>query len=434
MDDGGSVILDGGGEFDCGTGSHSITNGTLDNRHQATFTPGAATWTLNGTVTLTGSTDKDFWNLTIAEGAVITVPLGSEVQGTITVDGTISIGGGTFIKSSITTIGASGKITGNGTYQIHFPTAGKGITTFADGGIVDVAKLVIHSPNVAAIMAPGNYQSAVRILNISSTTDYTLTPTAAGVYQFNSFELETTGSNALTLANNTNGPASITINGDLIFDIDSSGNIIVDNSGQATDWTITGDVIDLVTGGGTVIHNKGTGTITAAGGNAQDWNWPTTDTLEDIDVDKTNVADLLTFSGDWTADSFIVTKGTIDYNGRTVETVGDFTMTADSQIHDAADAMNGVAITVGGNLSLSGANGDLLDFQATAGWTLDVTGSAVATYVDVANCNALGGAQIQAADRTSVNSGSNDNWSFVVRPLVGGSLAGMGLVGGGVVA
>ena len=73
----------------------------------------------------------------------------------------------------------------------------------------------------------------------------------------------------------------------------------------------------------------------------------------------------------------------------------------------------GGSFTVGGNLDLDGESGDLLDMaEDTIAWTLDVTGTADANYVNAAYSNAAGGTAI-TAHRTCVNSNNNSNWSLI---------------------
>jgi hypothetical protein len=63
-------------------------------------------------------------------------------------------------------------------------------------------------------------------------------------------------------------------------------------------------------------------------------------------------------------------------------------------------------------MDLTGETGDLIDLVATAPWTLSVTGSADASNVNVAFCDAQGGSEVTAAGR-SINGGNNFNWTFI---------------------
>ena len=77
--------------------------------------------------------------------------------------------------------------------------------------------------------------------------------------------------------------------------------------------------------------------------------------------------------------------------------------------------MNASTITIGGDMDIDGESGDLLDWVGTATWTLNVTGTATASYVNVAYSDASSGTAINARDGTSTNGGNNINWDFGFR-------------------
>ena len=378
MSDGGNITLDQGGEFDCGTGTISLTNGDFDNLHVTTFTCGTSTLLMSGTGNLVSNVLNDLNDLTINVGAVITATETYQILGDLIVNGSLSIANGkiTFVGSGGTiSIGAAGRITGNGIFRVYVPGAGEGITAFTVGGVIDVATLEIFRPNAAAVMAPGTYQSAlIKVFN-NTANPHTLT-LSSGNYTFTGdVEVENTDpGGSLTIANDTNNP-NITIQGDVIFDEQA----------------------------GTITYTPGDGILTASGGNAQNWDFGAQN-IEDLVVNKS--ADTLTFSGAWTADSFDAIDGALDFNGQTVETTGDFQIGAAATVVADADAMNGAAITVGGECDLYG-----VTLNATAGWTLSVTGGAQARNVTVAYCNASGGSTVQA--RQSTDGNNNTDWNFI---------------------
>lgn len=114
--------------------------------------------------------------------------------------------------------------------------------------------------------------------------------------------------------------------------------------------------------------------------------------------------------------NFLLSAGTVDFNGKTVATTGDFTIDTNGQIISDVDAMDGTTINVGGNFSASGTEGDLLTFNASSAWYLNVTGTANASYVDVAYSDASGGTPISTANCT--NSGNNINWLLNIAPTL----------------
>ena len=91
---------------------------------------------------------------------------------------------------------------------------------------------------------------------------------------------------------------------------------------------------------------------------------------------------------------------------------GDFTTSAGFVTTNAAGVMNSCTIVVGGNLSLTGQSGTLLRLLATSGWTLTVTGTATATYVEVEYSDASGGTEIDATSNC-IDGENNSNWNFI---------------------
>ncbi|MCH7505074.1 hypothetical protein IID04_05540, partial [PVC group bacterium] len=133
-------------------------------------------------------------------------------------------------------------------------------------------------------------------------------------------------------------------------------------------------------------------------------------TLGDLIINAPGDTKQLT--GGFTSGLFDAQNGTIDFNGQTIETTGNFTMGTDSQVIADADAMNGTTITVGGDLALTGEVGDLLALNATADWIFIINGAlATADNVSVSFSDASGGLLIDAS-MGSFDGGSNLNWNF----------------------
>jgi len=411
MDDGGNVTLDGGGEFDCGTGSHSLTNGIFDNVHQSAWTYGTSTWTFNGTCTIKGHSSNDFYDLTFAVGSTVTIHWETftriDVRHTCTINGAVVlydvlavIQDGDFVINE----GASFSGTPGWYLYLLASTSGHGLTTLHPS--VNMYHTHVYGGAADKRLAAGTWTGLLKLRAIG-TASATLQLDNA-TYNFNGgLELENTGTGTVTLDNKAHTPA-INIGGDLIIDNDhADGTIVIDDTGAAVNWNITGDVLDEVSAG-TFTYNKGSGAITASGSGNQDWDWMG-QAIEDVEIDK--VAGTLTFSGGVTMDSFTGTAGAFDPNSQTITTVGNFTTAAGFQSTNAADVMNGCTITVGGNLSLTGQSGTLLRLLATAGWTLTVTGTAAASYVEVEHCDASAGTEVNAP-LTCTNGGNNTHWSF----------------------
>lgn len=452
----GNLILDQADEFDCGDATIEV-GGDFDNKDVGTWTLGTSTVVMNGTGNLTSSTTKDLYNLTISPGAVITLTTALDINSAAVaaINGTLSIDNAQSFRNvgGITTIGSAGKITGLGTYHVFVPGAGKGITSFAAGGIIDVALLIIDRPGAATILAPGTYASA--LVRVEKTTEAQTLTLSNGDYVFGGdLEFKSTGANSLTVANDTNDP-SIELQGDLIWTDTAAGTItwtpgtsdivlsgladqnidggdetfedieidkptagdvtLVDLTTElqaidmgAGDLTITGSTItssaDAKNFGGNVDWSDagnsitwGAGTITFSGGNAQAVDLKDA-TVKAIVVNKS--AGTLTFGDGWTAASYTQQAGTVDFNGETFVTDGAWSMTA-----GAASDMAAADITVGGDFLADG-----VDLIGAAGWTLAVTGTATMSNLTVTNCDASGGSEVSAIDCT--NGGGNTNIRF----------------------
>ncbi|MBN1128976.1 MAG: hypothetical protein JXA71_08320, partial [Chitinispirillaceae bacterium] len=96
-------------------------------------------------------------------------------------------------------------------------------------------------------------------------------------------------------------------------------------------------------------------------------------------------------------DSVHNSAGLIDFNSRNVTTIGNFTIVngTSSTIFDAAgtNSLGGRTITVGGNATLEGQAGNLLNLDAGSTWYLSTTGALEARYARLQNCDATGGSR-----------------------------------------
>jgi hypothetical protein len=184
------------------------------------------------------------------------------------------------------------------------------------------------------------------------------------------------------------------------------------------------------------VWTKGTGTITLSGTSGTETINFAGKTVEDIVIDALGATKQ--FTGAVTTDSFNATNGTLDFNGQSITSSGNFTMGIGSQVIADSDAMNGADINVGGNLNLDGENGDKLAFNWTSAWSIDTNGdadmdyisfntantnamtltvsgaNATASYTDVEYSDASSGTTIDATDGTNINNGNNPNWLFTV--------------------
>jgi len=399
--DGGNFTAESSGTFDAGNASVSITNGDLDFYNQTTWTGGSSNWTLNGTCSLKPK-QSSIWtagNITIAEGAVVTqtgatyfyVGATSHIRGSLSLAGEYIAGNSEDIH-----IYSTADISYSGFGKLYFAntTSGHGLVTLDTGATLNAPVFCDYS---SMDLPSGQYGGRVTIQTREATKTITL---GAGGFTFGGgLELRThptTGTGTLTLDARTNSPTvSIT---SLIIDLNNTGDIVIDSDGAEVNWTITGDVIDEITGGGTFGWQPGTGTITASGGSPQDWDFHG-ETIEAVVNQKSG--DTLTLSGEVTMASYTQTSGGFDPNGQTIETTGDMSITGGTVTDPESSA-----ITVGGTFRATG-----VDLIGTGAWTLDVTGSAVVRASTVAYCNASGGQRVRAY--TCTDGGNNQNVQFI---------------------
>ncbi len=404
------VVCDGAGTFDCGDNTIAITDGPFDNKDQSTWTYGTSTVSLAGTCTYVSNTDNETYDLTVVAGGTTTVTMGGQLEHKLTVDGTLSINTGVILYAGTggateVIINTGGSITGAGTLNLFYLSAGanSGITT--QDGTVDVASLKITQFDTGATpLVAGTYASPVTITISTGARALNL---LSGTYNFDGgLELECTGSGSLTLDNSTNDPTIVTT--DLTID-DQAGTVTITDTATAVDWTITGNM--AVTGTGTFTWNAGTSdpAVTFSGTATQSIEL---DGQNPGDVEVNKSAGTLTCADGWTVDSYTQTDGTVDFNSQTLTSVGNWTFAAGAD--GLAANLPGCTLTVGGDFSVTGTDATtLLDMTAASAWTLTVTGSATASYVDVSYSDASGGTEIDATTdcKDSLN---NDNWDFAI--------------------
>lgn len=390
------------GTFNNATNDQSITVAGNCTLNAGTVTAGDATWTIGGNfsnastaftanlstvvltgsgVTLTSSNSDDFYNLTIASGATVTNSGNIDINGSgaiLQIDGTLTMNTSTLRLNTggcSLRVSSTGILQGTGTLQLLIDTR----CTQQDGQIT-IANMIMESRHATAnSLVPGTYESPsvlfrngdalTRVFELQSGTyiftgDVQIANTNSGTYNFNC---------------NVNNP-----------NIEFRGNVTLSASA------------------GTLNYNKGTGTITLAPASGTKTINFFDKFVEDIEIDGAGTVQL---TDGVITDSFTGTTGTIDFNGQSIETNNNFTLTSGCNIISDADAMNACSILVGGDFLAEGSNGDLLDLGATASWTLWVVGSASADYVNVEYSDASSGTTIDATNST--NGGNNLNWNFI---------------------
>lgn len=398
---GGDMNFRGTGAILCGDGNTITCSGLLHNIFQTGggWDPETSTFVLDGEPgAIVGHSSRDFYNLTISgtvelratTSTLIDVNNILEVSGEFTLSDTCRVNGDLQVTGTGSIVGNSGLLIINSLASI----------TVMDG-VISVAEMQIRGTHIDNIVAT-EYNSADVIF--SHNLDATFQP-SAGTYTFT---------------------------GHVLFE-STGGTYLIDNAIVGASWVFEGDVTIFNNGGTVNWSSSEFSSITLSGSNDQDIDFNLQD-IESLIIDKDAVANKVTFTGGWRAESFTATKGTIDFNGQSCGTIGgDFIMGTDSRIVSDVDAMNGVALTAGNDLILSGVDGTPLVVNFTAVWTLLVSGNSTLDWVNFATtntdamlfnsgtpvasncefawCDASSGTQVNAKDNC-VNNGNNTNVLF----------------------
>ena len=397
------LVFDHAGDVDMGTGTgHTITDGPFDYLHVGgTFTSATSTVTLEGVCELVGSTNDYLNNLTIAGGATVTDGVGSGWVGT---SGVMTINGSVDLTSQMLRVTTNGTIVLGGsavvssTLLLWILQSGAGITSNAGATVTGTVQ--VYAPKSGAVIAPGTYSHLLIYLNGTWIA-------SAGSYTFSSAEFANNSGSVDTVIDLSSNNATVAINGNLVIDLDNSSDIILDASSNPL--TVQGDIIDEITGGGTLVADGQD--LTFTGTNAQDVDlmgatWGA--------VVENKPSETVTLSGALNCGSFTGTDGDLDCNGQTVVSSGNVDWASGFTLNPGdADSLNGCSWTVQGNFTCDGQT-----LNAKSAWSLDVTGSAVASGVgSVQFSDASDGTEIDASDGPWVDGGNNTNWNFGLVPV-----------------
>lgn len=217
--------------------------------------------------------------------------------------------------------------------------------------------------------------------------------------------------------------------GEFIFDCDvhfrlRDDDFTYDLATNNPNFTFKKDVLVTRTTG-TMTWNKGTGTVIFAGTSGTQEIQFYNQQIEDVVINASGA--IIKLMDDFKTDSITMTAGTVNINGKDVVCSGNWTVSAGCDF--TGSGFNSCNIDIIGNMDWSGSSGDLLDLVATALWTLDVTGTAAADYVNVAYSNASGGSEIQATNSTDGTNNSNWNFIIAVDDLLGADYQNISLAG-----
>lgn len=400
------IVLDIPGTVVMSDGTTTVTGGTFDNQDVGTFTRGTSTLVMAGTGTITVSASNDLAFLTVAAGANTSITENTDIRRTLTINGTVDVGSGKVFTAQQTSVvfGASGKVTG-GIFRMQQLTAAQGLT-FPAGAIIDGDQFIWQDNDADATLAPGDYAPTLFLVRNSAGTDMTFTASAGGYVFSGVVEYKTTGAGALTIDNSLATSVSCT---DLT--IDTNAALITITDGPTTDWFITDDVINQITGGGSFDWPAVTGaTINFVGDNADQFiDIPSASTISDVFVTQTGLSTLI-LNDTLNCQSFTGESGALDLQGNELATTDNL----DWQDGFEVIGLDFATVSAGGNFTC-----DDQAFITPDPWTLSVLGTAVASgQGSVENCDASGGTTIQALGWT--DNGGNDNWLFALNAPVGG--------------
>jgi len=416
----GDMTFDGAGTVDCGEGVLTCS-GHFDNQDQATWTYGTSTVVLDGTAkNLTGSSAKDLYNLTIDGTITIVAATTSGVD----VHNDLVINNGKQITIDEQLRLVTGAVTNNGTIVCDDVLLLYGSTLTNSGTLSGTGTARIESGS--SVTGTGTWS----VSNTHSKRDNTFDGTTGTTYGGTWLLQADNGSRTLTLK------GTITWSGDVTFDNDQgvTKTYTIDCSTHNPTLAFQGDLSLTATGGGAIDWGPGTGTITFSGSSNQsvDLNG---DSVEDIVINKSG--GVITFTDDFTCDSFQADAGDMDINGKTITSEGNVDInggSAGAQFYDGAahDMDNGKLIcgSAGASaLTLDGDVGEQLEID-NLDFDLQNASTGAATFCDVEDSdNATG--TIDATAASNNDNGNNTGWNF---GAAGQTYRSSHVIGGGIVA
>ncbi|MBL8027205.1 MAG: hypothetical protein JNL74_12375, partial [Fibrobacteres bacterium] len=113
--------------------------------------------------------------------------------------------------------------------------------------------------------------------------------------------------------------------------------------------------------------------------------------------------------------SYTMIDGYFDFNGYNLTTIGNLSITNGNS--NTFTNLAGRTITSGGSIILNGQNGNLININPSAPWTIAATGALSADYANIKNSNATLSEGVAA---NSTNSGGNLRWRFGAKVWDGG--------------
>ena len=404
------LVLAHAGGADMGSGTtHTITAGPLNFADCSSFTRDTSTVVLSGACTIKGLNNRFLRHLTVSAGAVVTDGAGTQevwvASGTIIIDGSWSIGETLRVQNGATlALGAAANI--GSTILLYTLTAGAGITSNA--GATIAAGLSWYHGDAASVIAAGTYAG----MRFYGGTTWTA---SAGSYSFANLRHNPTVGTDLTL--DLSNKPTITITGDWIVDIDSTGDAVLVASSNPI--TLQGDLLDQRTGGGA--FDAGGQGLTLDDTNNQfvalcGATWGA------IIVNK--AAGTVTVADNWTAASLTLTDGDIDFNAKTLTFSGAVALASGSTLADPKDSIvNCDTFTADGQAGL----------EASGTWEINAATSATISNATVAYLDASGGAEVDATDNCEEGPGCvnvkfrGGPFPHYTRRRLRGGMIGMGL-------
>lgn len=362
----GDMTLAGTGEVKCGSGTITCS-GDFNNTTQGTFTRETSTFVFSGAgKTINTDSAARLYDVTVSGTTTGTIKwandfeiTGSHTGNCHTYSGSINVNGGT-LAGAVNTMhseSGGGSITNSGTWSIANTRLERNITINA-----------------------GTYGGSW-----GCTQDW-------------QDKTVTFGGNCV-------------FTGDVSFDANkgTGHTYTIDCATNDVSLEFQGDFTIKETGGDTLAWSKAaTGTVTFAKAAGTQEYTDSTAAIQDLGKVVHDGAGTLKLLTEMECTTFDGDSGTFDPNGQTLDCSGNVDWDTGWDFIGDADAMNGCTSTVGGNFTADGQT-----CKATAGWTLTVTGTAVASGVGaVAHSNAGGGTEIDASAGPWTDNGNNTNWNF----------------------
>ncbi|MBD3393538.1 MAG: DUF2341 domain-containing protein, partial [Chitinivibrionales bacterium] len=273
-------------------------------------------------------------------------------------------------------------------------------------GTFDFGSDTLKVTGAATFATGGVITAGTGALEFTGSSAQSFTPKAGQVFP----KVIQNGTGGTTLGDALSADALIITSGTV--DLGDGGEThdvaSISGAGSLDFGTATIEVTGNVTLNNMAGISAGSGTIDFTGGATQVLT-PIDGTTTHPAISHSGSSVLQLSTSKLTCQSFAQSAGTLDFNGRNMETIGNFTITSGTSSSMAG--LSGRTITVGGNATFNGLSTNLLNLNPSNAWNIEATGALTARYAYVDSSDASGGSEGEGIQ--CIEGDGNTNWTFI---------------------